>query len=68
MRDRSWQKWIYLHICPLDKECRKHDAPWRVSICVWKYYFSFALRSRDKFVGKVGDPNDYWTMRGRKRG
>lgn len=40
----------YLHICPLDKDCRDIGSPWRVYLDLGPHSLAVALRPQDRFA------------------
>ncbi len=41
-----------LHICALDRECRRVGADcWRIQVKTPKWFFSMALTPMDRFIG-----------------
>lgn len=45
-------RWM-VHVCPLDRECRKYGAPWRIAVRVPGWYAALALRPGDRFASAV---------------
>ena len=49
-----------VHFCPLDRECREFDPPWRLHINTDRWHFAVAVRPRSKFA--YIDRPDRWVM------
>jgi hypothetical protein len=45
-----------LHFCPLSRQCREYDAPWRVSGWIGNLFWSLALRPRDRHATTLDGP------------